>query len=549
MLSRYLRSGLVMILISFGMIMVFNTTVSAQAEKPRITKSLRNIAIRPFRSVCNLPSNHFASCHAKVSTLADGVTPLAGATPPATAMTPQALHIGYQLPCSPGGIVSGTCPQPAGFGSIIAIVDAYHAPNIENDLNVYSNYFGIPQCTKANGCLQVVNQTGGSSLPTTVNSGWALETSMDVEVAHAICQTCKILLVEATSATYSDLGTAVNTAAAMGAVAISNSYGSAEFNGEKSYDTFYNHPGVAVTVSSGDSGYGSSYPAASPNVIAVGGTSLQLFTDLTYSQETVWSGAGSGCSIYESALSYQIGLSNWSTTFCGTGRAIADVSAVADPNTGAAVYDSTPYSGQSGWWQVGGTSLSSPLVAATFGLVGGSSNPAQTIYSNASGFHDVVSGSNGSCTGIMCLAGTGYDGPTGLGTPNGLSGFGGSIGSPTPTATPTPTLPITPTATPTPTPTMVPDTTPPVVTIKSPTNGSRVSRGNTYTIRATANDNVKVLKVEFYVNSILLSTDASSPYTASWRVPNTRNVTYTISAKAYDTSGNTSSSSITVTSR
>lgn len=541
-------------------------SVSAQRVFP---KTLRPHANRLFRNACAIPINGFAHCHAKLLTENDAVSPFAGSSPAATSMGPAQLHGAYQLPCAPGGVVSSACATPATFGpQTIAIIDAYHYPTVENDLIAYSNQFGIPQCTKANGCLQVLNQNGGTSLPVTVDAGWALEAALDVQAAHAICQTCKIILFEANSPTYGNLTTAVNTAASMGVTAISNSYGSNEFNGQTFYDTYYNHPGIAVTVSSGDSGFaaGAQYPASSPNVVAVGGTSLQVFSDNTYSQETVWLGAGSGCSTYEAALPLQTSLSNWGSVGCAR-RAVADVAAVADPNTGAAVYTTTPYSGQTGWFQVGGTSLSSPIIAGVYALTGSIPNvQANTIpYNNYSllVFHDVISGTNGNCATLLCKGAVGFDGPTGLGSPNGLAGFGGLTLSPTPTATPTPTITLTPTPTSTPTPTLTPtdtptptptatptqapgDTTPPTVTITSPSNGASVFRNFTYTIRASATDNLKVAKVEFYINNVLRTTDTTSPYTSSWRVPNVRNASYTITAKAYDTSGNTATSSITV---
>jgi subtilase family serine protease len=274
--------------------------------------------------------------------------------------------------------------------------------------------------------LLKVNQTGGSRYPST-NSGWTLEISLDVETAHEICQNCKIVLVEASSSTYGNLATAVNEAARLGATEISNSYGGSEFAGESSYDGYYAQKGIAVMASSGDGGYGAEYPAASPDVVAVGGTTLTL-NGSSWAGESAWSDGGSGCSTYEPVQTWQSGLSDWKSTGCGTKRATADVAADADPNTGAAVYDSTPYDGMSGWFQVGGTSLASPLIAGVFALAGGI---AKTQYgpqvpyaqATASNLHDVTSGSNGNCGTIMCNAAPGYDGPTGLGTPNGVGAF------------------------------------------------------------------------------------------------------------------------------
>jgi len=207
----------------------------------------------------------------------------------------------------------------------------------------------------------------------------------------------------------------------MHADVISNSYGSGEFSGETSYDSHFNHPGIAITFSSGDNGYGVEYPASSKYVTAVGGTTLNLNSNSTYNSETVWSGTGSGCSAFELKPTWQ------KDNLCSK-RTVADVSADADPNTGAAVYDSVKFQGQSGWFKVGGTSLSSPLVAAVYALAGvpsgSSANSLPYSSGNSTNLHDIVSGSNGSCRGTyLCTGVSGYDGPTGLGTPNGLAAF------------------------------------------------------------------------------------------------------------------------------
>ena len=181
---------------------------------------------------------------------------------------------------------------------------------------------------------------------------------------------------------------------------------------------------MAFTASTGDSGYGVQYPASSPNVTAVGGTSLTFPSGVR--SETAWSGSGSGCSSYETAQSWQTSLSNWSRTSCATKRGVADVAADANPNTGAAVYDTTRYQGHAGWFDVGGTSLSSPLVAAVYALAGGTSSvnyAASVPYGHTSSLHDVTSGSSGNCSTIMCTASSGYDGPTGLGSPSGTAAF------------------------------------------------------------------------------------------------------------------------------
>jgi hypothetical protein len=237
-----------------------------------------------------------------------------------------------------------------------------------------------------------------------------------------MCQNCKILLVEAKTNSFANLGAAVDEAVKLGANVVSNSYGGSD----TSPNSDYNHPGVAITASSGDGGYGVESPASFNTVVAVGGTTLNLGPNNSYGSETVWSGSGSGCSTYNIAQSWQTAASGWSATGCGSERGVADVAADADPNTGASVYDSTKYQGQAGWFQVGGTSLSSPLIASTYALAGNASSasyPASIPYANTSKLHDITSGSNGTCSTTMCKGATGYDGPTGVGTPNGTGGF------------------------------------------------------------------------------------------------------------------------------
>ncbi|WP_220194165.1 S53 family peptidase [Ktedonospora formicarum] len=368
------------------------------------TPAHAQIAQKQFRQVCGQVSPGSARCLAiqVTTTNASGITPFA-ATP--GGLNPADLQNAYKLPSS-----------SAGSGRTVAIVDAYDDPNAESDLAVYRSQFGLPPCTTANGCFKKVNQNGGTSYPA-ADAGWAGEIALDLDMVSAICPNCKIILVEATSASYANLGTAVNRAASLGAVAISNSYGGGESSAETSYEsTYYNHPGIAVTASSGDSGYGVSFPASSRYVTAVGGTSLRRASNTRGWTETAWSGAGSGCSRYITKPSWQ------TDTGCSR-RTVADVSAVADPNTGVSVYNSYQ---SSGWVVYGGTSVSSPIIASVYALAGntGSITYGSYPYSHTSSLFDVTSGSNGSCSGsYLCTAKTGYDGPTGLGTPNGIGAF------------------------------------------------------------------------------------------------------------------------------
>jgi len=359
-------------------------------------------------------------------------------------LTPERLHAAYSLPTE----------TAASSLQTIAVVDAYDDPTAEADLGVYDKQFGLPECTTANGCFAKINQVGKASPLPAKEGEWASEISIDLQMAHAICQSCRVLLVEADSEEFTDLGAAVNAAVAAGATEISNSYGGPEQASYTGYATsYYNHPGVLITASSGDCGYldqacleeagAAEFPASSADVLAVGGTTLTEAKKTWAS--TVWEEGGSGCSLAFTAPLWQSGLANFSATGCGSGRAVADVAAIGDPETGVDIYDSTPEGngGPTGWGVWGGTSVASPIIAAELALDGGSHNvsyPAQTLYSHlgeSDALYDVVSGSNGTCAGAsICQAGAGYDGPSGIGSPIGLDAF--SIpGSPVSTSPPT----------------------------------------------------------------------------------------------------------------
>ncbi|MEU9280482.1 S53 family peptidase [Streptomyces sp. NPDC048342] len=316
-----------------------------------------------------------------------------------------------------------------GSGETVAIVDAYDDPNAESDLATYRSYYGLPDCTTGNGCFTKVSQTGSTTSLPAADSGWAGEESLDLDMVSATCPNCNILLVEAKSASDANLGTAVNEAVKLGAKFVSNSYGGSESSSDTTYDTsYYKHAGVAITASAGDEGYGAEYPAASRYVTAVGGTALTTSSNSRGWTESVWNtssteGTGSGCSSYDAKPSWQ------TDTSCSK-RMISDVSAVADPATGVSVYDSYGSDG-TGWNTYGGTSASAPLIASVYALAGtpGSSDyPAEYPYAAAgtSALNDVTSGSNGTCsTAYFCTAGSGYDGPTGWGTPEGTDAFTG----------------------------------------------------------------------------------------------------------------------------
>jgi subtilase family serine protease len=359
------------------------------------------------RSVCGSPAAGQARCLAQVETDAAGHA-VARATP--AGYGPAQLQTAYTLPSS-----------SAGGGQTVAIVDAYNDPNAESDLAAYRSQFGLPACTTANGCFRKVSQTGSTTSLPASDPGWSEEISLDLDMVSAICPNCHILLVEGKSASLTNLGIATSEAAALHATEISNSYGGSE-SGVSSYAKYYNHPGIAITASAGDDGYGVEFPASAPTVTAVGGTSLTLNTGGRVS-ETVWNGTGSGCSRTFAQSSLQTAV--LPTAGVCSRRVVADVSAVADPGTGVAVYDTYR---ESGWLVFGGTSVSAPIIASVYALAGNAGSDSGTAlpYSRhqAGNLYDVTSGTNGSCGGTyLCKAGPGYDGPTGLGTPIGTSAF------------------------------------------------------------------------------------------------------------------------------
>ncbi|MFF4805573.1 putative Ig domain-containing protein [Streptomyces sp. NPDC001351] len=373
----------------------------------------------PTQHLCATAAPGQASCFAQRRTdikqrLASA---LAAAAP--SGLSPANLHSAYNLPTT------------AGSGMTVGIVDAYNDPNAESDLGTYRSTYGLSSCTKANGCFKQVSQTGSTTSLPTNDTGWAGEEMLDIDMVSAVCPNCSIILVEANSASMADLGTAENEAVSLGAKFVSNSWGGSESSSQTSDDTsYFKHPGVAITVSSGDSAYGAEYPATSQYVTAVGGTALTTASTSRGWSESVWhtnstEGTGSGCSAYDPKPSWQ------TDTGCSK-RMEADVSAVADPATGVAVYDTY---GGSGWAVYGGTSASSPIIASVYALAGtpgASDYPAKYPYSHTGNLYDVTSGNNGSCSpSYFCTAGTGYDGPTGWGTPNGTAAFtsGSSTGN------------------------------------------------------------------------------------------------------------------------
>lgn len=353
-----------------------------------------------------------------------GGQPLLTSTSP-TGLPPSAIQSVYNL--------SGLSPSSgAGAGQIIAIVDAYHDPHALSDLNTFNSQYGyatLSTCTSLSQSGPCFMQADPQGTPH-VNSGWVLEESLDIEWARAEAPGAKIVLVEAASNSFSNLLNAVSYANSIGATEVSMSWGGGEFSSETSSDSTFTHAGTFYTASSGDSGHGTIYPSASPNVIAVGGTTLNGCSGTScarFSGESAWSGSGGGISSVESIPGYQSSYTGpvfgASTINALTGgkRGIPDISFEANPNTGVSVFDSTTFQGQSGWFTLGGTSVGAPNWA---GILAAGKAAGQTalegdsaIYSSGSpNLRDITSGTNGSC-GTDCTAGTGYDLVTGLGSP------------------------------------------------------------------------------------------------------------------------------------
>ncbi len=352
------------------------------------------------KRVCGVPARHHVSCSARVVT---GHGFKAHATTSYHAgLTPAQLRSAYGLT----GDVSTT----------IAIVDAFAHPRAAADLAAYREQFGLPAAS-----LRQVNQSGGAELPKGSVS-WGQEEMLDLEMASAVCPGCRLVYVATDSTSLDDFGAAVDTAARLGATVISNSYGGREFAGETALAGHYDHPGVAIVVSSGDDGYGAQVPAVFNTVTAVGGTTLRLSANGSRESESAWPGAGSGCSAYVAKPAWQHDSS------CGR-RTVADIAAVADPATGVAVYDSYGSRGGADWMVFGGTSVAAPIIGGVYALsrqTGGV--PAALSYGSTS-LYDVTSGANGcpsriaAAASYLCTAGPGYDGPSGNGTPDGVGGF------------------------------------------------------------------------------------------------------------------------------
>ncbi len=310
-------------------------------------------------------------------------------------------------------------PSDAGPGTVVGISIAYDAPNLEADLAAYRTQYGLPPCTTANGCFRKVNQQGLSGPLPEADFGWAMESTLDVSMVSAACPSCRILVVEGNSPGFADLAETEDTAVRLGAKVVSNSYGARESGAPLAFASHYQHPGVTVVASSGDTGFtAASYPAVLAGTVAVGGTSLARDPSSARGwAESAWQYGGSGCSAYIAKPSWQ------KDTHCGK-RTVADLASAAED---IAIH----YTDAGGWLPANGTSASAPYIAGLIGRSGqaGATRPS-TIYAKAGSFVDVTTGNNdpsgaGKKCGndYLCVAAPGYDAPTGVGVPSGLTGF------------------------------------------------------------------------------------------------------------------------------
>jgi subtilase family serine protease len=413
---------------------------SASVTAPAATSALPNWVFSCGKSFIPGKKKCFVIKNAAAHPTAHTVSP--SAIPAGNGYGPSQLQSAYNLT---------SASAADGAGTTVAVVDAFNDPTAAADLATYRSAAGLPALTS--GQFTVYNQNGQTSpLPATapVTDDWTLEESLDVDMVSAICPLCKIDLVEATNDSGTGLFVAEQTAATtLGAKYISNSWGGSESSSDPSMDSqYFGVSGVVYTASAGDGAYsaGVIYPATSSHVVGVGGTTLNTASNARGWTESVWKtstteGTGSGCSAVEPQPSWQASISLISSA-CSH-RVDNDVAADADPNTGAAVYDTT--NGNGGWNEVGGTSESSPIIAAVFALAGnngnGGNNAAQSIYTHTANLNEVTASNNGTCSpSVLCTA-TGaantYNGPTGWGTPNGLTAFqtNGSTGGNTVTVT------------------------------------------------------------------------------------------------------------------
>jgi hypothetical protein len=348
------------------------------------------------------------------------------AAAPVPGLSPASLRAAY-------GLTRNSARK--GRDETVAIVDAFRDPNAARDLASYRRHFHLGSCQRSSGCLRIVNQNGKAGPLPAANAGWAVEESLDLDMVSAICPRCHLLLVETRSPSTPSLGIGEQAAVDAGARFVSNSWSGNEFPGQWVYNHYFNHPGDAIVFASGDSGYGPVYPADLQYVTAVGGTTLRHapsgsrpWTETAWgsTSPSVTGGTGSGCSTQTAKPSWQRKPVDIAANGCAT-RTENDVAAVGNPATGVAVYDT--YRTHGTWTELGGTSAATPIITGVYALAGypaRRSYPASYLYQHPVRFHDVTSGVNGACpaaSSYLCHGENGYDGPTGLGTPDGSYGF------------------------------------------------------------------------------------------------------------------------------
>jgi subtilase family serine protease len=363
----------------------------------------------PLSALDSLPHGNFVrSCTSEVPVGAASCealrrTDIVGDVARVRGFHPRDIHSAYHI------------PDVGGAGQTIGIVDAFDDPFAESDLAVYRAEFNLSPCSTANGCFRKLNQSGLAGPYPPSDAGWGSEISLDLDMASAVCPGCNIVLIEADNNYLKNLGRSVDTAVAAGATVVSNSYSGQEY---KATNHQYNHPGHVIVAASGDNAFGPTSPGSYASVVSVGGTSLFKSSNARGWIEWAWAGTGSGCSALVPKPAWQ------HDTGC-TMRTETDISAIADPNTGVAIYDTFGIGGT--WFVYGGTSVATPIIASMYALAGdtASQRGAKGIWkSRGRHMNDVVVGSNGTCSpAYLCTAGPGYDGPTGWGTPDGLKVF------------------------------------------------------------------------------------------------------------------------------
>jgi Subtilase family len=436
---RAWRNRHVVAFLSFVIAGIGVAAAPAAAASPAGGRAAGTPAVAATRAAVTLPADERRVCPEPAQpgqAECQAVYQLAGSQADARAFVPDVSAVpGYGPASLRSAYGLAQAAARKGRGETVAVVDAFADPRAASDLAAYRRHFKLPACTTASRCLRIINQNGKSRPLPKANVGWAVEESLDLDMVSATCPLCRLVLVEANAPTNASLGRAEEAAVGTGARFVSNSWSGTESAGQWIYNHYFNHPGDAIVFAAGDSGYGTVYPADLQFVTAVGGTTLRHRASAGRSwTETAWGstdsaatgGTGSGCSPLTAKPSWQREPVDIAPGGCPN-RTENDVSAVANPATGVAVYDT--YKTHGTWAQLGGTSAATPIITGIYALAGDPAPrtyPASYPYQHPAHIFDVTSGVNGVCpatSAYLCHAEVGYDGPTGLGTPDGTYEF------------------------------------------------------------------------------------------------------------------------------